>query len=1114
MKLKHAIGQKALGGIMQLLKWLNFTRLSAIITVTCFIFTSVFAQGVSAFIAPEKSTKVVSEALGSFEIPYSVGRITDAKSFSGSKIVVNIQDLHCHAEVQKNISRILSLLDEKYGLKKVYVEGAEGGLDTSWVNDIKNEKLRDDVVNSLLEGGRLNGPEYYSITSKKPKLLIGMENKKAYESNIARLNKIIEGKNGMNGGMMPVMKAEVDRVKELYLSQKNRRLEKLTAQYKAGDITAKKYYKLMTKITSESGININDYGNICKFLNILKMQQQLNYGKITNQLNRYLSQLKDKLPYKEYVLLQEKTKDLSRIDELYVVLSRITKGTDFERESGYNELKQFLEFVDANQKINPMTLVYEEKALINELLNRNAKSGSEREVIFLSYFTGLLQDYLDNKISAPDYTSFSSNMSKFTLLWKKYADPSKMIPLDEYSSLFESFYGTNVARNNYFFDNIFGKVPATKEAGDNSTETALLKLKSSSDITVIVAGGFHTPGFSKLLKDKGISYIVITPNVTEDTKLADNVYDQLAIEHAKILSQGLIWGQVVEIMKGLTPEQRIEYVQINQAAATLQRLTNEGRDAKGIIAALQEFLQAWKAETKQDVNFTQENGVYTLTVNGKQHGFKIVNNQVEIVDFSAEGTTLHFKALELKTEGRTDANAAIEIVKRRIKSTALKGVTVGISGVKDSQNHDINSFQMVRNEKERIMRAFDINEAEFAELLSQAFAKVEKWQSEGLAIDIDSIRSEDGIDRNGTKKDKITLALLEKNSSKHLFARDAGFIGISEELIAIAKINPKIAKSLFVAGVAHELRHEGGRVDESEYLDARHIANLLIDSDVEFNIFEESLKAIVVFNQFIEKVRDEFNKEFTNRTEQVKRDFASRLEGVSRLISGTFSGALGLRKTNELSVKYGIDEASVEKAVKEKNPDYISAKLNEYLNEETPNKDKIAQFMEVCSAPVEELYKTYTVQAAWPVTMAVQQLSLQNKGKLLDILSEYYTSGVYLSGEKPIPQLIVSVFMLQAKEDYKQSLLKKQKLEFRYGQKIYELIAKQLKGLEGRCVYTVSPEITSKAGGLGPVMEFLGGGENFILNNMGIHDASNATMELWYKYNSKGKLLDYELYRE
>ncbi|MHB9156375.1 MAG: hypothetical protein ACYC5N_11935, partial [Endomicrobiales bacterium] len=125
---------------------MNFRKAVSLITTGCFLFSFVLGEALHASVDNARDAKRFREIAGEFVLPASTARITDGSDCGSRAVVVNIQDLHCHPEVQRNISRILSLLDRKYRLKKIYVEGAAGAVDTSWLGDIKDGKLKKELV--------------------------------------------------------------------------------------------------------------------------------------------------------------------------------------------------------------------------------------------------------------------------------------------------------------------------------------------------------------------------------------------------------------------------------------------------------------------------------------------------------------------------------------------------------------------------------------------------------------------------------------------------------------------------------------------------------------------------------------------------------------------------------------------------------------------------------------------------------------------------------------------------------------------------------------------------------------------------------------------------------
>ncbi|MDR1940813.1 MAG: hypothetical protein LBQ47_00600, partial [Endomicrobium sp.] len=59
------------------------------------------------------------------ELPHAYGKITSSQVGEGERIIISIQDLHCHAQAQENISRIIGFFDEKAkssgGLRNIYL---------------------------------------------------------------------------------------------------------------------------------------------------------------------------------------------------------------------------------------------------------------------------------------------------------------------------------------------------------------------------------------------------------------------------------------------------------------------------------------------------------------------------------------------------------------------------------------------------------------------------------------------------------------------------------------------------------------------------------------------------------------------------------------------------------------------------------------------------------------------------------------------------------------------------------------------------------------------------------------------------------------------------------
>jgi hypothetical protein len=131
-------------------------------------------------------------------------------------------------------------------------------------------------------------------------------------------------------------------------------------------------------------------------------------------------------------------------------------------------------------------MIKEEKQLIEALRIAFSNDVAELEVSFLSDFFSSFEDYLTNRLSAEDYEYFVSRFEKFQKIWSKYTYKNHIKDLSDYFPLLNEYYKVNAQRNHVFFDKIAQFLPISAHAEDN-------------DIVVLVSGGFHTEGLTKIL---------------------------------------------------------------------------------------------------------------------------------------------------------------------------------------------------------------------------------------------------------------------------------------------------------------------------------------------------------------------------------------------------------------------------------------------------------------------------------------------------------------------------------------------------------------------------------------------------------------------------------------
>ena len=515
----------------------------SIITAICLLVSFVIGPTAANAMTNEEATAKYKQIFKDFMLPYNYGQITSSHYSGTDRVIINIQDLHCHPKVQKNISNIIEIFDKSFGVKNVYLEGAYGRVSTRWIADRIDNIKKAEILEKMLNTGRLTGAEYYSAISGKTEIISGLEEKGPYLDNLKRFGDIIENQDKINL-ILKAMDESLSKIKQQYYTKRQYKLEELSQNYRNGTISPQKYYALLSKHIEKLGIDLSKYENTFTYITLLEMQKNLDYSQITTELQNLILLLRENLANSAYQMLVDNTENFSKIDKLYGYIVRISRELGLDLTVNFPNLDNYFSYIEFSQKINPLELIVEEKKLTEEINTKFSETKAQREVVFLTNFEGYLRDYVSSKITSDDYEYYKQNIDAFKQLWNKYVDNKVLSLLDAYLAEADKFYKINTDRNIYFTNNMFkesdvlGKLENEKDAkGD--VNKIIDNMKGVKEVDIVITGGFHSQTVTEILKNHGVSYIVITPNVTDGTKLAEDTYYEIAKEQSKISFQAL-----------------------------------------------------------------------------------------------------------------------------------------------------------------------------------------------------------------------------------------------------------------------------------------------------------------------------------------------------------------------------------------------------------------------------------------------------------------------------------------------------------------------------------------------------------------------------------------------
>lgn len=442
-------------------------------------------------------------------IPDNIGKVAEVHEAPNAKrLVVHIQDLHCNPEAAFNMADILDILVKNYNLGLICSEGAEGVVDTSSVSGFPDPEVRKKVAKLFVDSGELTGEEYLSIT-KYPNLPIwGIENKDIYFENIAEFNKIME--------FNPDAMIFINKVKNILISlkpkiysQKLIELDNRCSEYEKSASDSSGYIDYLISLNPSEAIK---YKNITIFRETSSLEKKIDQQKIIEQSQALLVKLQSALNpdsnKKEIETLAEKAilfknKKTSSYS-FYSYLDELSKTYIKDSKSVYPDLFRYINYLNKINSLDSTALFQEIDDLTYEAKDALSENIQQKNLTKAIRNISMLDSLFNISISNEQYSYYLKNKDAFNINFFKtviarLSDGGDAIDynpelIDNHLPQLENFYNIAYKRDTIMSENALKKIE-----------------ESDSKVSAVISGGFHTQGITKVLKDSGYSYIVISP---------------------------------------------------------------------------------------------------------------------------------------------------------------------------------------------------------------------------------------------------------------------------------------------------------------------------------------------------------------------------------------------------------------------------------------------------------------------------------------------------------------------------------------------------------------------------------------------------------------------------
>ncbi|MFC1643543.1 radical SAM protein, partial [Chlamydiota bacterium] len=468
-----------------------------------------------------KPLKIITPS--SMKVPEAYGikeNFFTAKNYKKNpRMIVHIKDVHCQYDAQMKISKLIKNLSTEYKIKNAMVEGATGKVDTKIFGAYPKKDVLEKVAKEFVKKGIITGPEYITITQagKINLNLYGVESPGLYIENLRAFRDVFR-KEDDKRKFVEITDELIKNLQNKVYSPELKLFTENTLKAEKNEITFKTFFKYLIEMLKNNDRDVTKWKNFSLMIDLSKMQGNIDIKKIEKERNELIEQLTEDLVKEEVGELVKKS--------LFFRLEKITAREYFKyleemynanvkTSEKYRNLEKYFGIIKKESELNWAGLFEEIKEIKKEVKVSLIKNNSEKQIdavstrieniikLFRLEWTREELEYYNKNRKLFKITGIAQNLGD---LCRKHdvakndvlADREYLSRLGELIEDGERFYVSAIKRDDALVENTIARME-----------------KDGIKKTFLMAGGFHTGGIEERLKKEGISYVVITPKITE-----------------------------------------------------------------------------------------------------------------------------------------------------------------------------------------------------------------------------------------------------------------------------------------------------------------------------------------------------------------------------------------------------------------------------------------------------------------------------------------------------------------------------------------------------------------------------------------------------------------------
>ncbi len=450
-------------------------------------------------------------------ISSNIGEVKEVYKGDSPYFILHIQNAHANETAQRNVEAILKQVYQKDFYPLIQLEGSDAQLDPEVFHFFPNSELNIRVADEAVRRGLLTGAELFALTLnekgysnlKSPTPLIqGVEEIKAYTQSLKRIQSGLKQKNQFEASLNRVQ-TQMNKEQSLGWNKELFEFSRKTQNFKSNPNSILKYIHYLNKLMQKH-LNIDlshsfyqkQYPYVCRILKLQELeisQFQLSAKQEVDRLEKDIqgwNQSEESVKQGLVQGLQALKANLDshpegNIRSFFEILYLEAEKNKFSWMS-FEAFKKWAAFLIIQQEVKGVDLYQELEQLTSQLYKRFVKTKEEQYLLDRSRLWEFIAKILRFELTSQDWKEYLLLKESFSLLVGESE-------LQEGVDNAVEFYQLSEARNKVLFQNTLENLK-----------------KHNKEKTVLVTGGFHTSGITRLMREEGISYVVVSPKMGSD----------------------------------------------------------------------------------------------------------------------------------------------------------------------------------------------------------------------------------------------------------------------------------------------------------------------------------------------------------------------------------------------------------------------------------------------------------------------------------------------------------------------------------------------------------------------------------------------------------------------